>query len=76
MVHDPVCGMTVNQDLTEYRSDYKGRSYYFCNETCKTKFDKDPKSYYKGKGIIACLLDWIIKGNDRVYHGHPPNCCG
>ena len=53
MVHDPVCGMTVDQDLTEYSSDYKGRSYYFCNKTCKTKFDNDPKLYYKGKGIIA-----------------------
>jgi len=42
---DPVCGMAVSADDAKYSSEYEGKTYYFCNEFCKKKFDKDPSGY-------------------------------
>jgi YHS domain-containing protein len=42
---DPVCGMTVDPDKTDYTSDHDGDTYYFCSEGCKESFDKDPGKY-------------------------------
>lgn len=39
----PVMGMDVNKAAA--KSIYKGKTYYFCCDTCKPKFDKDPESY-------------------------------
>ncbi len=44
-VTDPVCGMSVDPQAAKHRSDYEGRSYYFCSPGCKVKFEKDPKRY-------------------------------
>lgn len=38
---DPVCKMTVNRDVSR-RQQYKGSLYFFCSESCQTKFDADP----------------------------------
>ncbi len=43
MPKDPVCGMTC--DETKFKSDYKGKTYYFCNQMCKATFDKHPELY-------------------------------
>jgi len=39
---DPVCGMQV---ATEHalKSESQGRSFYFCSESCRKKFDGDPE---------------------------------
>ncbi len=38
---DPVCGMEV--DLANARtSEYQGRTYGFCSESCERKFARDP----------------------------------
>lgn len=44
MVKDVVCGMTVDPQ-TAVKSEYKGQTYYFCSNGCKTQFDKDPDKY-------------------------------
>jgi len=44
---DPVCGMSVDEKKTKYKSDYKGKTYYFCSTTCKSAFDKSPGKYVK-----------------------------
>jgi YHS domain-containing protein len=44
MAKDPVCGMDVDPK-TAPKSEYQGRTYYFCSQGCKTSFDKDPKKY-------------------------------
>ncbi|MEN8263918.1 MAG: YHS domain-containing protein [Nitrospirota bacterium] len=41
---DPVCGMTVKVKDSIFTSSYKGVSYYFCAEKCKSDFDKDPEA--------------------------------
>jgi YHS domain-containing protein len=42
---DPVCGMTVKISTAKYSYDYKGTTYYFCSEGCKTSFAKEPEKY-------------------------------
>ncbi len=44
MEKDPVCGMTVDPK-TAVKSEYQGRTYYFCSQGCKASFDKDPGKY-------------------------------
>ena len=40
---DPVCGMTVDPARAKYRSDFNGRTFYFCNPMCKIEFDASPE---------------------------------
>jgi YHS domain-containing protein len=47
MVTDPVCKMTIDEKTAPAKSDYKGQTYYFCAQICKTKFDKEPEKYVK-----------------------------
>jgi Cu+-exporting ATPase len=44
-VRDPVCGMTVDPHTTPHRSNYAGRTYYFCSAGCLAKFLTDPQKF-------------------------------
>lgn len=46
MARDPVCNMQVNEQNAP-KSDYKGRTYYFCSLDCKEQFDNNPQRYIK-----------------------------
>jgi uncharacterized protein len=50
---DPVCGMTVDRSKTPYRSEYAGRTVYFCSAGCKASFDADPERYVDQDGRQA-----------------------
>jgi YHS domain-containing protein len=39
--------MTVDEKTAPAKSDYKGKTYYFCAVGCKKAFDKDPEKYLK-----------------------------
>lgn len=45
MAVDPVCKMNVDEKTAEYKSEYKGETYYFCAPGCKDAFDEDPEKY-------------------------------
>jgi YHS domain-containing protein len=45
-VVDPVCGMTVDP-VAAPSAMYKGKTYYFCSEDDKEKFEKSPEAYVK-----------------------------
>jgi YHS domain-containing protein len=47
MEKDPVCGMEADPKTAVAKSDYKGKTYYFCSQGCKKAFDKDPEKYLK-----------------------------
>ena len=36
--------MTVDRS-TKFRSDWQGRTYYFCGAGCKSRFDADPETF-------------------------------
>ena len=42
MEKDPVCGMQVDPAKAAATSQYQGKTYYFCAQVCKTKFDANP----------------------------------
>ena len=57
MVKDPICGMMVDEKKAKFKSDYNGKTFYFCAASCKTSFDKDPAKYAttSGKsGVHSC----------------------
>lgn len=45
LVKDPVCGMSVDPQTTEYRAEYKGSTYFFCCDGCQSMFVADPEKY-------------------------------
>lgn len=42
---DPICGMMVDSGTAKFRSDFAGRTVYFCCRHCKEMFDQDPERY-------------------------------
>jgi RND family efflux transporter MFP subunit len=47
---DPVCGLEVSQKRAEKagrKISYRGKTYYFCSEECKQRFEKNPEHYVK-----------------------------
>jgi YHS domain-containing protein len=47
MATDPVCQMTVDEKTAAGKSQYNGKTYYFCSASCKAKFDQNPRQYAK-----------------------------
>lgn len=45
MDKDLVCGMIVDKKKVTHKSEYEGKTYYFCSEFCKRAFDKEPRKY-------------------------------
>ena len=44
---DPVCKMQVDEAKAAGKSEYNGKTYYFCAPVCKKKFDANPSAYVK-----------------------------
>ncbi len=42
---DPVCGMAVDAKKAAATSTYKGKTYYFCSQSCKERFDQNPEAF-------------------------------
>ena len=47
MVSDIVCKMEVDEKTATWKSEYEGKTYYFCAPMCKQKFDRNPAKYVK-----------------------------
>ena len=45
VVVDPVCGMKFKPEEAAGKSEYKGKTYYFCMDADKKTFDSDPEKY-------------------------------
>jgi YHS domain-containing protein len=45
-VDDLVCNMQVSKK-TEFKTIYKGKTYYFCRQECKSDFDRAPEQFIK-----------------------------
>jgi len=39
---DPVCGMKADPAISAHKHAYRGRMYYFCSASCRTKFVNEP----------------------------------
>ena len=47
MERDVVCGMQVDPAKAAGSSEYNGKTYYFCSNGCKAKFDANPSQFVK-----------------------------
>jgi YHS domain-containing protein len=45
-VDDLVCNMQVSKK-TAFKTDYKGKTYYFCRQECKSDFERAPEQFIK-----------------------------
>ena len=45
MAIDPICKMTVDEKAAKFKSEYKGKTYYFCAPGCKKAFEENPEEY-------------------------------
>ena len=45
MAIDPICKMEVDEKTAQYKSEYKGKTYFFCAPGCKKAFDENPEKY-------------------------------
>jgi YHS domain-containing protein len=50
MVIDPVCGMEIDPKTAAGKSEYQGKTYYFCSLGCKKSFDKAPEKFVSNPG--------------------------
>jgi len=46
MVKDLVCGMSVNEKVA-LKSNYKGKTYYFCSISCQQAFNNNQEKFVK-----------------------------
>lgn len=46
---DPVCGMAVTQ-ASKFYEKIDSKTFYFCSEKCKLKFENDPLFYINEEG--------------------------
>jgi Cu+-exporting ATPase len=44
-VVDPVCGMTIDPADSVGEVEHRGRTYYFCNQSCLEQFKADPERF-------------------------------
>ncbi len=49
-VKDPVCGMMIDAGTAAGKSDFDGKSYYFCSPVCMEKFEANPAEYISAQG--------------------------
>jgi len=42
---DPVCGMQVLPEKAAASAEHAGHTWYFCSQSCKTKFETEPGKY-------------------------------
>lgn len=47
MAIDPICKMAVDEKTAKWKSEYKGKTYYFCAPGCKAAFEENPGKYAK-----------------------------
>jgi YHS domain-containing protein len=40
-----VCGMRIDPDDAAATAEHEGKTYYFCSEACRDRFEADPASY-------------------------------
>lgn len=47
LMRDVVCGMTVDEKSAKYKTEWEGKSFYFCSQGCMTQFKANPGKYVK-----------------------------
>lgn len=78
---DPVCGMRVDPKKTDLKTNYQGKTYYFCNPKCLQKFSSNPEAFLKTKAVTQAAPTHAIYTcpmHPEIRQKGPGNCpiCG
>lgn len=70
-VTDPVCGMKINPADAAATSFVEGKTYYFCANSCKSTFERDPLSF------VDETIDFVDETIDEAPVDESPagSCC-
>lgn len=55
MVLDVVCNMEMDEKSAKWKSEYKGKTYYFCAPMCKHKSSKEIQRDTSSPNRSDCL---------------------
>ncbi|MGF6541833.1 heavy metal translocating P-type ATPase [Paraburkholderia youngii] len=78
---DPVCGMTIT-GASRFHSEHDGVQYFFCSESCRSKFQAEPQKYVAPAPVkVAAAPEGTIYTcpmHPEIRQDHPGNCpkCG
>ena len=80
-VIDPVCGMTVDPQVTPHRHTHQGKPHFFCSAGCRTRFAAEPEKFLGAKAAPEPMLDGTIYTcpmHPEVRQAGPGSCpiCG
>ncbi len=78
-VTDPVCNMIIEESDAVGTSTYKGTTYYFCTETCKEEFDKNPEAFLGDRGReVPVAGEYTCPMDPEIRQDKPGSCpkCG
>ena len=80
LVHDPVCGMTVDPHKSPHHAQLDGQDWHFCSAGCRTKFIADPQRYLEPQPEVAVPEGtmWTCPMHPEVRQDHAGPCpiCG
>ncbi|HEX8045538.1 heavy metal translocating P-type ATPase, partial [Rhizobium sp.] len=68
VIRDPVCGMTVDPKAGKPSLDYHGRTFHFCCDGCRRKFEAAPETYLTAKDPV-CGMD-VDRASARHFLKH------
>ncbi len=74
VIRDPVCGMTVDPDASKPSLDYRGRTFHFCSDGCRARFQAAPENYLTAKDPVcgmpvdrATARHFLKHGGEKFY---------
>ncbi len=73
---DPVCLMRVDPQGHHPTSTYRMRTYHFCADACRRKFEEHPENFLSEKPPVKKNL-WhrYLDRLNKATGGKPPSCC-
>jgi P-type Cu+ transporter len=63
---DPVCGMAVDPARAKANAEHAGETYYFCCQSCATKFSADPQRYLNPKSPASMHGDGTVASVGKI----------
>jgi len=54
---DPVCGCKVSE--AGFVSEYEGKTYHFCSEACKRKFEMSPGQWVRDQERAEKMVERV-----------------
>jgi len=62
LIRDPVCGMPLKPEKIKFKTEFRGKVYYFCSEYCQRRFLERPR-------IAFFSMEVGIKSEIPTYSG-------